>query len=94
MYQRDKLGKRLQERMEKDRLYKTPENRRLKYAALAVIAIAIMLLLSMAIWIEEISTRTMLLMRGCAGLCAIIFGVLVGILTYRVNKQYINNRRN
>ena len=32
-------------------------------------------------------------MRGCAGLMAILFVVLVGILSYRVNKQHVNNRQ-
>lgn len=78
---------------EMNRLYNTPENRRLKHIALAVIAIAIILLLSITIWIEDIPSTAMLIMRGCAGLCAIIFVVLVGVLSYRVNKQHLLNRR-
>lgn len=32
-------------------------------------------------------------MHGCAGLMAILFVVLVGILSYRMNKQHINDRQ-
>ena len=90
---KNNIDKYLNDRDELNRLYNLPENRRLKYGALAVIAVVIILLLTMTIWIENISTKVMLIMRGCAGLGALIFVVLVGILTYRVNKQHITNRR-
>lgn len=83
----------MQEREEINRRYNMPGNRRLKYAALTVIGIVILLLLSMIVWIDAIPYRGMLIIRGCAGLGAIIFIVLVGILSYRVNKQHIINRR-
>lgn len=83
----------LQDREDINRLYNAPENRRLKYAAMAVIGVVIILLLSMVVWFDDISPKAMLIMRGCAGLGAIIFVVLVGILTYRVNKQHISGRR-
>ncbi len=88
------MSKYLQEREAIDQLYNAPENRRLKYAAFAVIAVVIILLLSMTIWIDRIPAKAMLIMRGCAGLGAMIFVVLVGVLSYRVNKKHIENRRN
>ncbi len=88
------MNKRLQEREEINKLYNLPENRRLKYIALAVMAVVVVLLLSMTIWLENIQPKVMLIIRGCAGLGAFGFVVLVGILTYRVNKQHITDRGN
>lgn len=88
------MNKRLQEREEINKLYNLPENRRLKYIALAVMAVVVVLLLSMTIWLENIPPKVMLIIRGCAGLGALVFVVLVGILTYRVNKQHITDRGN
>lgn len=88
------MNKRLQEREEINKLYNLPENRRLKYVALAVMAVVVVLLLSMTIWLENIPPKVLLIIRGCAGLGALVFVVLVGILTYRVNKQHITDRGN
>ena len=82
------------EREELNRLYNAPGHRRLKYAALTAIAVSIILILSMIIWIDELSPKAMLIMRGCAGLGAEIFVVLVGTSTYRVNKHHIADRIN
>lgn len=87
------IEKMVEERVELNRLYNAPANKRLKYSAFVVIAITIALLLSMIIWMENLSTTALLVMRGCAGVGATIFVILVGILSYRVNKQHINNRK-
>lgn len=87
------MVKYLREQEETRNLYNAPENRRLKYCAIAIITFVIILLLSMTIWIDEISSNALLIMRGCAGLGATLFVVIVGILAYRVNKQYISNRK-
>lgn len=83
----------LEERAELNRLYNAPTNKRLKYSAFVVIAITIALLFSMIIWMEDLSTTAMLVIRGCAGLGAIIFVILVGILSYRVNRYHITKRK-
>ena len=83
----------LREREELRNLYNAPENRRLKYWAIVIIAIVIVLLLSIIIWADKISTNAMLIMRGCAGLGALSFVVIVGILSYRVNEKYISDRK-
>ena len=88
------MEKHLLECEELRNLYNAPENRRLKYCAIPIIAIVIILLLSMTIWIDEISSKALLIMCGCAGLGAILFVVIVGILSYRVNKQHFSNCRN
>lgn len=74
--------------------YHTPANRRLKYFAFAAIGIAVVLLLVMTFWLDELSLRTLLFMRGCAGLCALVFVVLVAVLTFRVYNAYFQNRNN
>ncbi len=80
---RDERNRRMQE------LYNAPANRCLKRVALLVIAVVIVLLLSMVFLLDHISPRMLLLMRGCSGLGALVFVVLVGVLVYRVNKAYI-----
>ena len=87
------MYKYLQEREELKNLYNSPENRRLKYCAITIITIVIILLLSMTIWVNKISSNVLLIMRGCAGLGAVLFVVIVGFLSYRVNKQHISHRK-
>lgn len=40
------------------------------------------------------NSAALLFMRGCAGLFAIIFVVLVGILVYRVNTSFFKDKAN
>lgn len=78
-------------RRELEKYYNEKPNLRLKYAAIASIAIAIILLLINAFGLVGTSTTVLLLLRGCAGLFAIIFVVLVTILVYRANAASLNN---
>lgn len=80
-------------RAELNKLYDKPANRKLKYCAIVAISISIALMLAMLIFLEQLSDRNLLLMKGLAGLFAIIFVVLYGILVYRVNREYINSKR-
>ena len=75
------------------KIYDRPVNRRIKYCAVVAISITIVLLLAMLIWMGELSERNILLMKGSAGLFAIIFAVLYGVLVYRVNREYIAQNR-
>ena len=75
------------------KIYDRPVNRRIKYCAVVAISITIVLLLAMLIWMGELSDRNILLMKGFAGLFAIIFAVLYGVLVYRVNREYIAQNR-
>lgn len=79
-------------RNEINQLFNAPQHRRLKYAALTVIGIVIALQIVMIIWIDEIPDRTILIMRGCAGVGAIIFVVLVTIIAFRVYSEYFKTR--
>ncbi len=77
-----------------EELYKTPANRRLKYAAIAVIAVVIAIFAAMIFLHDDLSVKAYFFMRGCAGAGAIIFAILVGILVYRVNSAFIKQPRN
>lgn len=80
-------------RDELNKLYNKPANRKLKYCAVVALSITLALMLTMLICMERLSYRYLLLMRGFAGIFAIIFAVLWGILVYRVNREYINSKR-
>ncbi len=80
-------------RDELKKLYNKPANRKLKYCAVVAISVTIALMLAMLICMEQLSYRNLLFMRGFAGLFAIVFVVLYGVLVYRVNREYINSKR-
>ena len=71
------------------RLYNTPENLRLKRIALCVIGAAIAILISMIFLVDKVSWQLCYFMRGCAGVLAIIFVIIVTVLVYPVNREYI-----
>lgn len=73
--------------------YNTPSNLRLKHIALCAIGMAIAILLCMIFLVNKVSWQLLAVMRGCAGVFAIIFVILVGILVYRVNSAYIKGER-
>lgn len=80
-------------RHELKKLYNTPANRRIKRCALVAISITIALMLAMLIWLEHLSCRQLLLMKGFAGLFAIIFAILYAALVYRVNREYLAQKK-
>lgn len=78
---------------EREKYYREKTNTRLKYVALISIGISIILLLTMALgFVDYNNTTAILFMRGCAGLFALIFVVLVAIIVYRVNVSYFNDK--
>ncbi len=89
---RDIFNKYLDEREKMNKLHDAPKYRRLKYLALFFVAIATVLLLYIAFRIDRISPTALLIMRGSAGLCAIVFAILVGLLSYSANKEHVTNR--
>lgn len=74
------------------KLYDTPANRRLKYCALGAIAVSVLLMLFMIIRMDALSDKVLLLLRGCAGLGAIIFVSLYVCLVYRVYREYFRQK--
>lgn len=83
------LEKRDRFQQEREKYYRERTNTRLKYAALISIGLSIILLLTMAFGFVDLNNTTAIIfMRGCAGLFALIFVVLVAIIVYRVNVSY------
>jgi len=80
-------------RDELNKLYNKPANRKLKYCAVVADSITLALMLAMLICMKHLSYRNLLLIKGLAGSFAIIFVVLIGVLVYRVNREYINSKR-
>ncbi|MDE6269463.1 MAG: hypothetical protein K2M12_01245 [Muribaculaceae bacterium] len=71
---------------------RTRAGRRLKCAAFIAAALCVALLLAQIIFLADMPARTLLFLRGCAGLCAIVFVILVAILTFRANTATIQPR--
>lgn len=86
------MGKQRQEWKSREELYDTPANTRLKHIAFGIIAVPIAIIIVQIIWCDAISPKVYLFMRGCAGLFAIAFAVIVGILVYRVEREFINQK--
>lgn len=81
------------DREELKKLYNTPTNLRLKNIALCVIGVAIAIMISLIFLMDKISLQLLAVMRGCAGVLAIIFVIIVAVLVYRVNSAYIAGKR-
>lgn len=64
---------------------RTTVGKRLKGMALIAFAICVFLQLAVAFWNDSLSLTARLVMRGCAGLCGLIFVVLMGVLIYKAN---------
>lgn len=89
----DYFEKRDRFQQEREKYYREKTNTRLKYAALISIGVSIILLLTMAFgFVDYNNTTAILFMRGCAGIFALIFVVLVAIIVYRVNVSYFNDK--
>lgn len=74
------------------RYYNERTNKRLKYIALASVSVTIMLKVLMVFCLDSLSMRSLLFMRGCAGLFAIVFIVLVATIVYRANVAYFKDK--
>lgn len=82
----------LQDKAEFDRVARIPANRKYKYIALAFGIIGIILLFITIIGIDSFSIKTILFLRGCAGLCALFFIIFVAIFLYKVYKTLFNQK--
>lgn len=76
------------------KLYNTPANLRLRRIALCVIGVAIAMMISIIFLLDKVSWQLLYFMRGCAGVLAIVFVIIVAVLVYRVNSAYISKERN
>ncbi len=82
------VERRKQEKAEIKRISNTPTNRWLKYFTMALLVMSALSLMSIAIWLDDMPDRTMLFLRGCAGLFAILGIIIYAILMFRVNSAY------
>ena len=80
------------EKEEKEKISQLPSIRKLKYLAMAAIAVTICLLLINLLWIATLSRTTLLVIRGFAGVFAIIFVVIVTIYMHKINTIYYKQR--
>ena len=80
------------EKQDKERIAQQPSIKKLKYLALFFISIGIALILTNIIWLETFSTTVILVLRGCAGICAIVFLIIVGIYMHKINTIYHEQR--
>lgn len=81
------------DREELKKLYNKPANLRLKHIVLCVIGVAIAILISMIFLVDKVSWQLLAVMRGCVGVLAIIFVIIVAVLVYRVNRDCITGDR-
>ena len=82
----------LYDKAEFDKISRMPANRKYKYIALAWIFVGIALMLVTIIGIESFSFKTILILRGCAGVCAASFIIFVAIYLFRVYKTLFNQK--
>ena len=80
------------EKAEWYKIINLPSNRKLKYLALSFISVSIILLIILLIWFETLSREAFLIMRGCSGLFAIFFAIIVTIYLYRINTAFHNQK--
>ena len=80
----------LQDKAEFNRIGRMPSNRKYKYLALASIFVGIVLMLITIIGIDSFSLKTILILRGSAGVCAAFFIIFVAIFLFRVYKILFN----
>lgn len=73
-----------EEKTELKKIAQQPTNRNLKYLALLFGIIVIALLIIMILGMDSFSLTVFLVLRGCAGLCAILFIIFVALYLFRV----------
>ena len=73
-------------------IYREPGNVRLKRIAVGVGLLAVAVLLVCVLLFDRIPLRTMLFIRGCVGVLALVFMALAGVLVYRVHSEYFRRR--
>ena len=88
------LEKTYEEKEELNKIARLRENRIYKYLALAFATAMIALLIIMLSGLDTFSLTTFLVLRGCVGLCAILFLVFVACYLLRVYGTYYKQKAN
>lgn len=76
------------------KISKEPKNVRLKYIAIGMLSIGIILEFIILIWMDVLSDRAILWLQGFTGVFAIIFVILTSILLFRINNKYNKQKYN
>ena len=82
----------LRDKADFDKVGRIPANRKYKYIALAWIFAGIALMLVTIIGIDSFSVKTILILRGSIGVCAVFFIIFVAICLFRVYKTLFNQK--
>lgn len=82
------------EQEEKEKIAQLSSNVKLKYFALSFISVSIVLLLIIVIWFDTLSPTVFHVLRGCAGLGAILFILVLAIYFYRINSIHNKQKYN
>lgn len=69
-------------------IYREPASVRLKRIDVGIGVVAIVVQLGCIFLLGRIPARTLLLLRGCVAVLAIVFVALAGVLVYRVHRDY------
>ena len=64
----------------------------MKYLALFFISIGIALILTNLIWLETFSPTVILVLRGCEGICAVIFVIIAALYIHKINTIFNEQR--
>lgn len=86
------LEKTYEEKMELNKIAQLPANRKFKYLAMAFGISTIVLLMIMILGLDSFSLIAFLVLRGCAGLLAILFMIFVGCYLYRVYYSFYKHK--
>ena len=90
--QRRRFNNRQKRNAELKQIAKRPEIRRFYIYAIISAVIGIILLLTLAIFLDQLSDKLMLLLRGFTGLFAIISVIFTAIFYYKMFSTYRKNQ--
>lgn len=81
------------DREEFDRIARMPANRKYRNIAMACIVAGILLMLVAIVGIDTFSLKTIMFLRGCAGVCAVLFIIFVAVYLYRVYSMIFKGKQ-
>lgn len=81
-----------QRREDINKLHNSPKYRKLRRLLYIVTFIVVLIQLAMIIWMDDLSFRTILWMRGCVGVGAICIVIIGMVWSYRVYTDYFQQK--
>lgn len=86
------LEKIYEEKEKLNKIAQLPTNKKFKYLSIAFGISALVLLIIMILGLEIFSLTVFWVLRGCVGICAILFLIFVGYYLYRVYFTYYKQK--